>query len=220
MKPLGTWVWAAACLLPLFAAPEPAAAGNILQGLPVYFEPNRGQFDSRVRFLARGASYQAWITDSELVLAFTRRGPAVQAAAGHKPEPPPIVGREVVRIGFGSRPPRTAKGLDKLESYSNYFIGNDDSKWRTDISHYSRALLEEVYPGIDMVFYGKGSTIEYDFIVKPGADPSLISLTFKGPAAPALTARGDLSIALARGAFLHKAPVVFQKDRILTAPPA
>lgn len=184
------------------AARQTLRKENPMGRVPVYFEPNVGQFDPQVRFYARGAKYQAWITDTEAVLSF----PASRAAK-----------RDVVRITFADRPPRAAVGLDALSSYSNYFIGSDRKNWRSRVPNFARIRLEEVYPGIDIVFYGKGKEIEYDFVVKPNADPGLISLRFDGPATPRVDAHGNLSIAAGKGTFTHRSPVAFQDTTTLYA---
>jgi hypothetical protein len=67
-------------------------------------------------------------------------------------------------------------GLDELPGKSNYFIGNDPKKWRTNGPTYARVRYEVVYPGVDLVYYGNQGRLEYDFVVAPGADPGAIRL--------------------------------------------
>ena len=92
---------------------------------------------------------------------------------------------ETIRLNLvGANPHARIVGVEKLGSKSNYFIGNDPKKWRTNVPNYAKVLVKEVYPGIDQVFYGKGSEarsqesggLEFDFIVHPGADPKAIRL--------------------------------------------
>lgn len=128
-----------------------------------------------------------------------------------------MIESDVVRIQFGLLKPRAAEGTDKMESYSNYFLGNDPKKWRSRVPNFARAKLEEVYPGIDIVFYAKGREIEYDFIVKPGADPGLISLHFDAPEKPTVDGVGNLTIRTRDGLLTHRAPVAFQGEKILQA---
>src|SRR5439155_17798981 len=66
--------------------------------------------------------------------------------------------------------------LDELPGKSNYFIGSDPKKWRTDVPTYAKVKYEGVYPGIDLVYYGNQRQLEYDFVVAPGADPKAIAL--------------------------------------------
>ncbi len=69
-----------------------------------------------------------------------------------------------------------ASGIEELRGKSNYFLGNDPKKWRTNVPNYAKVRYEEVYPGIDLVYYGNQGQLEYDFVVAPGADPGAIRL--------------------------------------------
>ena len=76
----------------------------------------------------------------------------------------------------GANPQAKVTGLEELPGKSNYFIGNDPKKWRTNVSNYARVNYANVYPGVDLVYYGKQGQLEYDFVVQPGADPRSIRL--------------------------------------------
>ena len=175
-----------------FAIP---AAQDIGQA-PLYFEPNQGQFDSRVRFLGRGMKYRIWITDSEFLIDAPKQAP--------------------VRMRFGPQaagPPRKAEGLDKQIGISNYFIGADPKKWTHNVPSFSRVKLHDVYPGVDVVFYANEKTheIEYDLIVKPGADASQISILFDPSRKVHQNNLGEVLVEMAGGATLrHRVPVVHQ----------
>ena len=69
----------------------------------------------------------------------------------------------------------------------------------------------DVYPGIDLVYYGSGSDLEYDFVVSPGADPNAIRLRFSAPARAMLRDDGALVLRTAAGAIVQRAPVVYQQ---------
>ena len=107
--------------------------------------------------------------------------------------PEPNAGKGGVAAGFESQPPQVmrmrlvggnakgrAVGLDELPGRSNYFIGNDPKKWRTNVPSYTRVKYESVYPGVDLVYYGNQRQLEYDLVVAPGADPNQIKLSFAG----------------------------------------
>lgn len=183
-------------------AEEHPAGGAGLQSavakLPVYFEPNLGQFHPEVRFLSRGASYRAWITDSDLILQFF--GPHTKGG----------VEQDVTRIHFGKLKPARVEGLNKLPGISNYFFGQDPRKWVTNVPNYERVKLHEVYAGIDIVFYANGRSIEYDFIVKPGADPTQIQVDF--PEGQPLKSRpsGLISLRNRFGDLTQQPPKVYQ----------
>ncbi|OFV93426.1 MAG: hypothetical protein A3H28_16440 [Acidobacteria bacterium RIFCSPLOWO2_02_FULL_61_28] len=114
----------------------------------------------------------------------------------------------------GANPAPRIIGLDPLPGKSNYFLGNDPAKWRTNVSNYSKVKYEAVYPGIDLVFYGhpgEPGHLEYDFVVAPGADPNAICLSFAGADKLEVNAQGDL-LFHASGEELHlRKPAVYQE---------
>ena len=123
--------------------------------LPLSFEANQGQTDSRVNFLSRGAGYSLFLTPTKAVLSLKQGDTATSSA---------------MRI-VGANPASHAVGLDKQAGVSNYFIGNDPSKWHTDVANYAEVAYKGVYRGIDLVYHGDQKQLEYDFVVAPGADP-------------------------------------------------
>jgi len=176
--------------------------------LPMRFERNIGQSDQRVNFLARGHGYTLFLTPTESVMVFGQ--PAVDASATDKTALQPAA---VVRIAFvGANPKARVEGLNALPGTTNYFIGNDASKWHTDIVSYAKVRYHEVYPGIDLLFYGNQRDAEYDFIVSPGADPSVIALNVQGAQSLAVDPSGELVMKLAAGELRQKAPVVYQES--------
>ena len=92
---------------------------------------------------------------------------------------------------IGARSTINVRGLDKLQSRSNYFIGNDSSKWHTNVANYSKVEYKNIYDGIDLVYYGNQRQLEYDFVVNPGADPRAIGFEVESSA---LRPRQDVRI--------------------------
>jgi hypothetical protein len=134
--------------------------------LPLQFEANQGQVDGRVRFLGRGDGYTVFLTPSEAVLAL--RDLSGKTA--------PVVR---MRLVGGTADPKIA-GLVERPGKVNDFRGKDPSRWRRGVATYGQVRYEAVYPGIDVVFYGRQGELEYDFVVAAGADPGLIRLAFEG----------------------------------------
>ena len=141
-----------------FAKSQPArpaaecGAEDAYGQLPLRFEPNRGQTDERVRCVSRLGGYDLFLTPGEAVFALNGR----KAAA--------------LRMKLaGASADARGEGLDALPGVSNYFKGKDPSKWRTNVPHFSRVQFDAVYPGVDVVYYGKGPQLEYDFRLAPGA---------------------------------------------------
>ena len=91
----------------------------------------------------------------------------------------------------------------------NYFTGNDKANWHPDVSVYGRVRLHQVYPGIDLTYYGHQGQLEYDFIVAPGADAAAIHVRFDG-ATPQLAGNGDLVLPVNGNEVRFHQPVVYQ----------
>ena len=162
--------------------------------LPLSFEPcleaNCGETNGDARFLSRGPGYTMFLTPTEAVLVLQK-----SEGRGHESEdksPNGVAGSSVVsrhsslpgsvlRMQIvGANPEAQITGIDPLPGKSNYFIGNDPAKWRTNVPNYSKVQYKDVYPGIDLFYYGNPHQLEYDFVVAPGADPNAIRLAFDG----------------------------------------
>src|SRR4029453_17013267 len=92
----------------------------------------------------------------------------------------------------------------------NYLIGRDPSRWRTEIPTYARVEYDDVYPGIDLVYYGREGRHEYDLVVAPGADASQIAMRVTGADAITSIAGGDLELTTSAGSLTLRAPLVYQ----------
>ena len=184
------------CAGTLFAAapPEPVLpqAKAAMARLPLRFEENRGQWDASVRYTARSAGAD---------LQLTARGPAF------------LVGPSRVEIGLihGSAAP-LMEPLDRMAATTNYMVGAR-SRWHTGVANYSRVRYHDVYPGIDVVYYGNRNQLEYDFVLAPGANPDAIRLDFRGDVRLSLTPDGDLALDSHGTQVLQKAPVIYQDKR-------
>jgi parallel beta-helix repeat protein len=158
--------------------------------LAPYFEANVGQSDERVKFLSRGRASTLFLTETEAVMVLHPKRSAGSHPGSHKresdakrvkPQNEDSPREAVLSMKLvGANPAAKITGLDELPGKSNYFIGHDPSKWRTNVPHYARVKYEGVYPGVDMIFYENQQQLEYDFVVAPGADPAVIKLAFKG----------------------------------------
>ncbi|MBP1777673.1 MAG: hypothetical protein H6Q86_3683, partial [candidate division NC10 bacterium] len=197
-------------------APVPGdAKARLVEGYgaqPLHFERHEGQAGPNAIYIARGQGYGLLLTSDELTLTLKRgrRAPSIAMPGSLYADEAPAPGATVrVRLS-GANPKARLTGLDPLPSRSNYFIGNDPAKWRTEVPHYAKVKLESVYPGIDLVFYGNGRQLEYDFAVAPGADPRQIRLAIDGAEKPAVKTSGDLGLPLPGGELTLQAPRVYQ----------
>jgi hypothetical protein len=203
-------------LLPLAAMAQNAANPPRLAAdygkLPLSFEANQGQTDSQVKFLLRGNGYSLFLTDKAAVLALTKADPLKTKDSLHgSPAKPVATKTDVVRMELaGASLATKVEGADPLPGTSNYFIGNDPSKWHTNVPTYSKVGYKNVYPGVDLLYYGNQRQLEYDFIVQPHANPNQVKLHFAGAAKLTLTAQGDLMVAAKNGEIAFHKPVIYQ----------
>ncbi len=183
--------------------------------LPLFFEPNQGQTDPQVKFLSRGRGYGLFLTADEAVLELQ------PAAAGgqHSDQRSHNSSNSVIRMRLdGTNSSARVSGVSPLPGKSNYFIGDDPSKWRQNIPQFARVQYESVYPGVDLVYYGNQGQLEYDFRVSPGADPNQIVLDFKGASARIVSGNasadssdsGELILSTANGDVRFHAPRIYQ----------
>jgi len=192
-----------------FAAPAqvrtrgPRPVPGLYQHLPLMFEPNQGQTDSVVKFLARGSRYALFLNSGEAVLE-------LQQAAGSVPHSVPRV--SVVRMGLiDANPDASITGTGELPGKSNYIIGNDPTQWHRDVPQFARVRYHDVYPGIDLVYHGDEGQMEYDFEAAPGSDSSHVALKFRGPDTLRIDSNGDLVLGLSASEVRLKSPRAFQK---------
>jgi len=167
--------------------------------LPLSFEPNRGQMNSRVRFLARTGRYNFYFTSKELVISnaspsgWSSRDQAVR-----------------MELAGASGSPRIA-GIEEQPGKSNYLFGGDRSRWCANVPHFAQVKYERVYPGIDMLVHGRERSIQFDFLVAPGADPATIALGFRGVERPEVDPAGGLVLRHSSGLLRLEKPFLYQE---------
>jgi len=164
-----------------------------MERVPLYYEPNVGQADPAVQVISRGGGFVTLLTGTETYF--------INAST---PQP---FGLKFLGAAGAAK----ATLEEELPGVSHYFHGKDRSKWRTNVKHYARARFSQVYPGVDVLFYAGEKRMEYDFIVAPGADPSVIQMAWTNVEATRVDESGDLIVTTAAGDIRQKRPVVFQE---------
>jgi hypothetical protein len=204
---------AALVSVPLWAAASPgvptamsntvskAQAAESYGRLPLFFIENQGQVDARVKYFTRGQGHAIFFTSEGAALNLSR------SAADGK-------GKSSAAVQLrpqGMRPGVEIVAAEPLAGKVNYYQGSDPGKWRTNVPTYGSILYREAYPGIDLKFYGAGKQLEYDLIVKAGADPSQVKFRYQGIKSLKVTKAGDLTVTLPDGGQLvQKKPVIYQ----------
>ena len=177
--------------------------------LPLSFEENRGQADSQVKFLSRSSGYNLFLTSTQAVFRFRKAdfGSGNEATQGGQNSASASLRMKLV----GANPAARIAGTYQLSGKASYFIGADPAKWRTNIPTYAKVKYENVYAGVDLVFYGRERQLEYDFIVAPGADFRDIALGFEGADRVEVEDNGDLVLDTAAGEIRQKRPLIYQE---------
>jgi hypothetical protein len=204
---------------PPVPAPSGAATPRVLANLaalPLSFEPNRGQTGRRVQFLARGGDYTAFLTANEVVFAFrarpwVRRTETRARQRSDSPARGRARGRSLRLRWLGANPCARGVGLETLRTKSNYFLGNNPVRWRTDVPHYARVRYARLYPGVDAVFYGRQQELAYDLIMAPGSDPGKIKFELQGASRLQRNAHGDLVLQTGGHDVVLRRPVIYQE---------
>ena len=181
--------------------------------LPLTFEANQGQTDPQVKFLSRGKGYTAYLTAGGMVLSLRPAGSLVnpqtnRVYATNKPQ------SQAATLQFtlvGGNRNALVVGEDPQPGRVNYFIGNNPAKWHTNVPMYKSVRSRNIYPGIDLVYYGNNRQLEYDFEVSPGADPNKIQFEIKGARRIRVDRDGDLVLETGSGTLRFKSPVVYQE---------
>jgi hypothetical protein len=189
--------------------------------VPMSFEPclevNCGAAEGNAQFLARGPGYNLFLTPTQAVLdlrtpriARIPEGMRLPALFREAPELPPL-GHAAVRVKLlGARPGAHAVGVDELPGKTNYFIGNDPKRWRTNVPTYARVAYRDVYPGITLIYYGSQGELEFDLVCSPGADPKTIRLAFEGAEKIEIDSQGALALETPAGRIHMRKPLAYQ----------
>ncbi|HUA14680.1 MAG TPA: SBBP repeat-containing protein [Verrucomicrobiae bacterium] len=195
----------------------PARARGLFTGLPLTFEANQSQAhlaptDARARFLARGSGYSLFLGSQGAILSLVSQDQAPRhSPASGIPSRSSARHLETLQMKLvGANSGTVLSGDDRLPGVTNYFLGNDPQRWRQAVPNFARVRYQDVYPGINLVFYGNQGHLEYDFQIAPGADPSQPELEFDGARKLELV-DGDLVIHAGRGTIRLAAPVIYQQ---------
>jgi len=188
---------------PLFSAPNTAVVDGKYGKAPIAFEPNVGQSDPQVKFIARGDGYTLFLTPAETVFLLKADSPS---GLGNSERD------SVLRLHFlhaDTNAPMQAS--EQLLSKVNYLRGKDPAGWHSNISTFARVKQLRLYPGIDVAYYGNQKQLEYDVIIAPGTNPGTIAISFSGAQRLKIDASGDLFISTAAGDLRMKRPTAYQQ---------
>jgi hypothetical protein len=173
------------------ATPARSAYGKT----PLLFEANRGQTDSRAKFISHGKGCTLFLGGTEAVFSLETLDPA---------------NNDILRMRFaGANQASDVEGSGDAVTRTNYYKGK---KWFENIPNYSRVTYSNLYKGVDAIFYGSAENqLEYDFVVAPGGDAGQIELGFEGAKNISINDEGELVIKTANAQLVHQKPYTYQE---------
>lgn len=194
------------------ATPNKARVAENFGRLPLSFELNKGQIDQQVKFLSHGPGYDLFLTSTEAVLR-VQKPRAARTDKSKEAADANVREGTVLRLKMlGASATPAVEGQEELPGRINYFIGNDQAKWLRNIPTYKKAYIKDIYPGIDVVYYGTQQELEYDFVIGPGANPKLVRFSVEGADRIRLDETGKLLLSLQHGEVSLNKPVIYQLD--------
>ena len=183
---------------PAFAPPRGPRADADFGKIPLQFIPNEGQVEGPAAFYVQGRQTTIYFAAEGLTFVLS----------GRQGSPP---GRWVVKLDFvGADPEAIPVSAEGSGAVVSYFKGSARD-WKAGLKASSRIVYRELWPGIDLAYYGTADRMKYEFIVKPGADPSRIKLAYRGAESVTLTDEGRLAVSTPSGGFEDDVPVAWQE---------
>lgn len=189
--------------------------------LPLIFVENQGQMDEQVAYYVQGGDKTIYFTPEGVTFALTapltptlsqrerERTPSDSPLL--EGEGPGVRSRWAVKLDFvGANPDARPVGEDKAETIISYFRGPQE-EWHTGLPTYARIVYYDLWPGIDLVYYGTVNQLKYEFVVHPGADPAQIRLTYRGATDVVRNTAGQLEVTTPLGGFTDDTPIAYQE---------
>jgi hypothetical protein len=174
-----------------------AAPKHAFQGIPIRFEPNRGQVEKDVKFLAHLHEGDVALTGDGFRLLLPQSGKSEALAAKF----------------VGMDPASEATGEDAGKGVANYYRGSDRAGWIRNLPLFAKVRYSNVYPSTDLVYRASQGRLEYDLELKPGADASRFSLAFSGADTIQLDAGGNLVVGVGERRLRFLAPDSYQMEK-------
>ncbi len=216
-KKIGLFLVSILILSPLTAPAAPLKAKNALLNsklqqqfgnIPLYFIQNKGQVAPDIQYYEKGQGHTTYFTKDGVILHLSKSRSSRSMAQGAQSSEY----QEQIRLfplNANKNPEIISDG--ELAGRVNYFLGNQPEKWRANVPAYKSVVYQNVYPGIDIQFYGNNHQLEYDIIVQPDADPSEVLLAYEGVKGLKVAPNGALEILLQEGKLVQKKPYIYQE---------
>lgn len=187
--------------------------------LPLAFEENVGQTDPQVKYMARAEGYRLFLADHNAVFSLDSRSskPPVHHGPMAIQSMESLASRQNRGVAIymrltGSNPKAQLQASEPLPGKVNYYLGGNKSSWYPGVSQYAKVSYENVYPGIDLAYYGQRNKLEFDFILAPQSNPATIRLAFRGTQSLEIDNSGSLRIGSGLASIIMHKPVAYQQE--------
>jgi len=200
----------------IFKEPEaglkfPGRLAQFFNAPAMLFEKNLGQAEEPIAFISRRRGYTLYLLPNETILSLLQKNSRRDSVASRRVrQDESAVGNMSIRL-IGANPAPEMDGLEALSHRAHYFIGSEVGKWIKNVPSYRRVRYQDIYPGVDMICYSHQGELEFDFVLAPGADPNIISMSFDGIDDLQLDGEGQLHISLGAENLTMKAPAIYQE---------
>ncbi len=182
--------------------------------LPLRFEKNIGQVDNSIDFISHNSEYSLFISPTKTTFDFND----VQNQINLKTNPKVNIQNakvddkaQLTMQLVGANQQAKCTKLDKLETKSNYLIGNNQNHWKENIENFAKVQYQNIYDGIDIVYYGNQKQLEYDLIVSPHINPNIINISFPDAEKLTIDNQGNLVINVNNKEISKKKPYIYQE---------
>lgn len=185
-----------------------------LANIPLAFEANIGQVPDHVKFVARQGLHSVFLESDKIRWTLPASKTNISTSTAKTSTSQPAAPTPSINVGMhfaGAQQGVELEAQNKLGWETNYFIGKDSSQWKTGVQNFAKVTYKQVYPGIDVAFYGSGKQLEYDLILAPGAKTDAIRLGFSGVDHLAISAEGDLVLTTGTTEMRQMKPVIYQE---------
>src|SRR5215472_5388020 len=190
-----------------------STVSSIYGHLSLHFEPNRGQADKDVQFLSLGPGFRLSLCGEEAIIRVDSARNADQAPNAASMAQCNQTPRDALRMRIVGGTERRAAGTRLLPGISNYYFGQDRSRWLTGIPNYAAVVYKDIYPGIDLSYHGEQGQLEYDFALQPGKSEKPIRIQFPDMSSLRIGAQGELVLSDHVTHVSFPKPFIFQIDK-------
>jgi gliding motility-associated-like protein len=180
----------------------------------IMMHPNRGQWEDPI-------AYKVELDMGEMLIE--NRGITYHFYHWHHPHhcdnhehcgaDPNIIKTHVVKTHFiNSQVPSAVVEENQTDYYRNYYLGDDESKWKSGVHGVLKLTQKNIYPNIDLVYEGKQDNLKYSFVVQNNANPNVIQIEHVGADKIEIDSKGRLIITTSLGEIIESKPVAWTQN--------